>query len=161
MKSKIIDLLNKIANGEKIPKKIKYQNYIYEYQHRRDTENCFNYMCNENGEYLSRRYFIDNILNDDVEIIEEKYKDSQLYIHDFKEEIERLNNIINTMLDFNFFKEECPLNFGYTEKCDEEKAQDVFYEDNYCEENCNDDYKKCWLKYFERLQELKGSDSNE
>lgn len=74
------------------------------------------------------------------------------------EEIERLNNIINTMLDFNFFKEECPLNFGYTEKCDEEKAQDVFYEDDYCEENCNDDYKKCWLKYFERLQELKGSD---
>ena len=74
-------------------------------------------------------------------------------------EIERLNNIINTMLDFNFFKEECPLNFGYTEKCDEEKAQDVFYEDDYCEENCNDDYKKCWLKYFERLQELKGSNN--
>ena len=73
-------------------------------------------------------------------------------------EIERLNNIINTMLDFNFFKEECPLNFGYTEKCDEEKAQDVFYENDYCEENCNDDYKKCWLKYFERLQELKGVD---
>ena len=71
------------------------------------------------------------------------------------DEIERLNNIINTMLDFNFFKEECPLNFGYTEKCDEEKAQDVFYEDDYCEENCNDIYKKCWLKYFEKLQELK------
>ena len=79
-------------------------------------------------------------------------------IKEQQEEIERLNNIINTMLDFNFFKEECPLNFGYTEKCDEEKAQDVFYEDDYCEENCNDDYKKCWLKYFERLQELKGSD---
>lgn len=76
-------------------------------------------------------------------------------------DLERLNNIINTMLDFNFFKEECPLNFGYTEKCDEEKAQDVFYEDDYCEENCNDDYKKCWLKYFERLQELKGSNNNE
>ena len=69
---KVIELLNKIANGEEIPKKIKYQNYIYEYQHRRDTENCFNYMCNENGEYLSRRYFIDNILNDEIEIIEDK-----------------------------------------------------------------------------------------
>lgn len=75
-----------------------------------------------------------------------------------QQEIERLNNIINTILDFIFFKEECPLNYGYTEKCDEEKAQDVFYEDNYCEKNCNDEYKKCWLKYFERLQELKGSD---
>ena len=73
-------------------------------------------------------------------------------------EIERLNNIINTILDFNFFKEECPLNFSYQEECNEEKAQDVFYEDNYCEETCNDDYKKCWLKYFKRLQELKGDD---
>ena len=71
---KVIELLTKIANGKEIPKKIKYQNYIYEYQHRRDTENCFNYMCNENGEYLSRRYFIDNILNDDVEVIEEDKK---------------------------------------------------------------------------------------
>lgn len=85
---------------------------------------------------------------------------NELYISNQEKdkEIERLNNIINTMLDFIFFKEECPLNFGYTEKCDEEKAQDVFYENDYCEENCNDDYKKCWLKYFERLQELKGSE---
>jgi len=73
---------------------------------------------------------------------------------EYAEENERLNNIINTILDFNFFKEECPLNFGYQEECDEEKAQDVFYEKEYCE-NCNDDYKKCWLKYFNRLQELK------
>ena len=94
----------------------------------------------------------------------EKIEEYELYKKHFNElyeEIERLNNIINTMLDFNFFKEECPLNFGYTEKCDEEKAQDVFYEDDYCEKTCNDDYKKCWLKYFERLQELKGDGSNE
>ena len=29
------------------------------------------------------------------------------------EELERLNNIIDTMLEFSFFKEECPLNFGF------------------------------------------------
>ena len=69
-------------------------------------------------------------------------------------ELDRLNNIIDTMLEFNFFKEECPLNFGFGDE-KEEKAQDVFYEDDYCEENCNDIYKKCWLKYFEKLQELK------
>lgn len=69
-------------------------------------------------------------------------------------ELNRLNNIIDTMLEFSFFKEECPLNFGFGDK-KEEKAQDVFYEDDYCEENCNDIYKKCWLKYFEKLQELK------
>jgi len=69
-------------------------------------------------------------------------------------EIERLNNIIDTMLEFSFFKEECPLNFGFADE-KEEKAQDAIYEDDYCEENCNDIYKKCWLKYFEKLQKLK------
>lgn len=71
-----------------------------------------------------------------------------------KIERDRANNIIDTMLEFSFFKEQCPLNFGFGDK-KEEKAQDVFYEDDYCEENCNDIYKKCWLKYFEKLQELK------
>ena len=70
------------------------------------------------------------------------------------EELDRLNNIIDTMLEFSFFKEECPLNFGFGDE-KEEKAQDVFYEDDYCEKNCNDIYKKCWLKYFEKLQKLK------
>lgn len=77
-----------------------------------------------------------------------------MLIQVYEKEIERLNNIIDTMLEFSFFKEECPLNFGFGDE-KEEKAQDVFYEDDYCEENCNDIYKKCWLKYFEKLQELK------
>lgn len=94
-------------------------------------------------------------LEEEVERLNKARKFDIEYNKNLQKEIIRLNNIINTMLDFNFFKEECPLNFGYTEKCDEEKAQDVFYEDDYCEENCNDDYKKCWLKYFKRLQELK------
>ena len=94
--------------------------------------------------------FVDN-LKDRVHDLYDKNEE-------LKEEVKRLNNIINTMLEFNLFAEECPLNFGYTERCNEEKAQDVFYEDDYCEKTCNDDYKKCWLKYFERLQELKGSD---
>ena len=77
-----------------------------------------------------------------------------MLIQVYEKEIERLNNIIDTMLEFSFFKEECPLNFGFADE-KEEKAQEVFYEDDYCEENCNDIYKKCWLKYFEKLQKLK------
>ena len=77
-----------------------------------------------------------------------------IYFKRLKQENARLNNLINTIFDFNFFKEECPLNFGFSDK-NEEKSQNVFYEDDYCEKNCNDEYKKCWLKYFERLQELK------
>ena len=41
-------------------------------------------------------------------------------VHDQHEEIKRLNGLINTMLEFNLFGEECPLNLGYTERCDEE-----------------------------------------
>lgn len=77
-----------------------------------------------------------------------------MLIQVYEKEIERLNNIIDTMLEFSFFKEECPLNFEFGDE-KEEKVQDVFYENDYCEENCNDIYKKCWLKYFEKLQELK------
>lgn len=87
------------------------------------------------------------------EIVEDNQKLKNEIVYS-KVEIDRLNNIIDTMLEFSFFKEECPLNFGFGDE-KEEKAQDVFYEDNYCEENCNDIYKKCWLKYFEKLQELK------
>lgn len=82
-----------------------------------------------------------------------------MLIQVYEKEIDRLNNIIDTMLEFSFFKEECPLNFGFGDE-KEEKAQDVFYEDDYCEENCNDIYKKCWLKYFEKLQELKEDNKN-
>lgn len=90
--------------------------------------------------------------------LEKELNRTKLILDYAREEIERLNNTINTILDFSFFKEECPLNFSYQGECNEEKAQNVFYEDDYCEENCNDDYKKCWLKYFEKLQELKRGD---
>ena len=87
------------------------------------------------------------------EIVEDNQKLKNEVVYS-KVEIDRLNSIIDTMLEFSFFKEECPLNFGFGDE-KEEKAQDVFYEDDYCEENCNDIYKKCWMKYFEKLQELK------
>ena len=103
----------------------------------------------------------DKELNSIIDRAEDEYQKLKDKVIEQWLEIERLNNIINTMLEFNLFAEECPLNLGYTEECAEEKAQDVFYEDDYCEKTCNDDYKKCWLKYFERLQELKGSVSNE
>ncbi len=61
---KIIDLLNKIANKEELPKKIKYHDVIYN--------------LNENNEYISNRslsIFMMNIyevnLNDEVELLEE------------------------------------------------------------------------------------------
>lgn len=69
--------------------------------------------------------------------------------------------LINTILNFSLFKEECPLSFGFEDNSKEDEAQNIFYNDEYCENNCNDNYKNCWLKYFKELQKLKGDVKNE
>lgn len=79
-----------------------------------------------------------------------------------KKENKQLKDLIDTILNFSLFKEECPLNFGFENNTNEDKSQSIFYENQWCENNCNDNYKDCWLKYFKKLQELEqGSDSNE
>ena len=65
---KVIDLLNKIANGEEVPKKIKYH-WKYEYKYDEDR-NEYCYMNNQN-ERFDDEWFIIAKLNDEVEIIEE------------------------------------------------------------------------------------------
>lgn len=67
MKIKIIDLLNKIANNEEVPKKIIFDTYLYIY----DKENKIYY--NEENETLWQSYNF-RILNDEVEIIKEDKK---------------------------------------------------------------------------------------
>ena len=61
---KIIDILNKIANGEEPPKKIVYENCIYEYVDREED------YWDKNNIGLFDEYVISNILNDEVEILE-------------------------------------------------------------------------------------------
>ena len=66
---KVIDLLNKIANGEETSKKIKYKDIIFDYK-------------KEKGDYESEegQFFLDLVelnkygLHDEVEIIEEDKK---------------------------------------------------------------------------------------
>ena len=74
------------------------------------------------------------------------------------EENKKLKNLIDIILNFSFFKEECPLSFAFENNTNEDKSQSVFYEDEWCEDNCNDNYKDCWLKYFKKLQELEQGD---
>ena len=96
-------------------------------------------------------------------------KKSNMVIQEFaniiiqlQQENKQLKELIDTILNWNIFKNECPMNFGYDEETNENKAQDVFYkDDDYCENNCNDDYTKCWLKYFKRMHELEKGDSDE
>ena len=75
---KIIDLLVKISQGEKMPKKIKYEGYVWEY----DKVAKDYYRNNIDGEYiyLFRDLFEKTIyfLNNVVEIIEEDKKIEKL-----------------------------------------------------------------------------------
>ena len=89
-------------------------------------------------------------------------EDFEVQYWDLQQENKQLKELIDTILNWNIFKNECPMNFGYDEETNENKAQDVFYkDDDYCENNCNDDYTKCWLKYFKRMHELEKGDSDE
>ena len=69
---KVIDLLNKIANGEEVPKKIKYKGDILKYDEdikdymgisKTGSGSFFNYLFVNNA--------TDKFINDEVEIIEE------------------------------------------------------------------------------------------
>lgn len=110
---KIIDLLNKIANGEEVPKKIKLKNFKEIYTLREDctgykwygeekTNNDFGETIHENLEY---------ILKQDIEILEEPKKiekcknyEDFLEIDDY---IEHLKNKINELIDeINKLKED-------------------------------------------------------
>ena len=73
---KVIELLDKIANGEEVPKRIKYGKHIYEYE---EGTYDWSYYIQNNGtvKFLLTDVFnsddnILSILNDEVEIIEEK-----------------------------------------------------------------------------------------
>ena len=79
---KVIDLLNKIANGEEVPRKIKYNKKIYEwkeydcgYQKKEkiDWIKEWGYVAEVNRTYFYLKHCFKN-LNDEVEIIEEEKK---------------------------------------------------------------------------------------
>lgn len=97
---KIIDLLNRIANGEEVPKVIKKQ-WKYEWQYDENREE-YTYM-QETGERFDDDWLVINMLNEKVEIIEEDKKIE--HVETFRNgwnEIERyvnLENKINEIID--------------------------------------------------------------
>lgn len=115
LKMRIIDLLNKIANGEEVPKTIKYKDEIRQY-----VDNDKDYTsCNSDEYYLfydtmKARTGVEfaNALNDEVEIIEDtpkvqvemtekeynEYLDSKLDTTEEDEKIEKLAQRIDTGL---------------------------------------------------------------
>ena len=91
---KVIDLLNKIENGEEAPKTIKYRERIFYY----DDIDYFN---TDIG-YLFERYAILEILNDEVEIIEEEKKIEKInvwYEYDGKNDKELVKIMLDELKD--------------------------------------------------------------
>ena len=105
-KMTIIQLLNKIANGEEAPKKIKYCNKIY------TLSGLVNDYMNEDGDYLTYKFDDFDILNDEVEILEEPKKipgkmpykcsmgDANPREQFFVDSINTLRDKINEILDY-------------------------------------------------------------
>ena len=99
MKIKIIDLLNKIANGEDVPEEIIYNGKTYKYvEGRKDN---WKYQRIENGKSVG--LLEDNIyfsLNDEVEMIEELKKIEKLKAK-YTSEVGKLElaNKINELID--------------------------------------------------------------
>ena len=93
---KVIDLLNKIANGEEVPEKIKWGIHIFEWY-------AYNYneVQPSNGKYLEDYIdFDENYLTDEVEIIEENKKIEKLKFTgngdtDYVSVIPKINEIID------------------------------------------------------------------
>ncbi len=90
---KVIDLLNKIANGEEVPKKIK----ITILDDRITRKYGFSY-DEENQEYkddelfpLGARLILERVLNEKVEIIEKDKEIGELPPYKFEEEILKLD----------------------------------------------------------------------
>ena len=73
MKIKIIDLLNKIANNEEVPKKINFRGNIYEWEDGWYLTKEKNYKVCLGGKKEDRNILI-TAFNDQVEIIEEPKK---------------------------------------------------------------------------------------
>ena len=71
MKIKIIDLLNKIANNEEVPKKIKWEDFELEWE----EIGYHDYKFLDTGNHLLFQGFETSVLNDEVEIIDEAKED--------------------------------------------------------------------------------------
>lgn len=102
-KIKVIELLNKIANGE-YPKRFKYNNKIYEYKR---TVNGKGYVT-ENDDWFNSDIFIDEWenLNEEIEILEDNteeieelkpVEDGLAYRYEWSEVPKKINELVRAV----------------------------------------------------------------
>lgn len=101
---KIIDLLVKISQGERMPKKIKYEGYVWEYD--KVAKDYYRNDIDEEYIYLFQDLFKKKtgfFINNEVKIIEELKKiehclKSDRFLYD-EDEIEHLRTKIDELID--------------------------------------------------------------
>lgn len=103
-KIRVIDLLNKIAKGEEVPKKFTYNGYLWEY----DIKNkmWFYYFGEGKNHRFDRLFYLNMLLNDEVEVIEEKEienipfdNEMPLTMMEMYHQLEKYNYKINQIID--------------------------------------------------------------
>lgn len=105
-KIKYIDLLNMIAKGEKLPKKIKVDNFYYRYD--KDEADYIEENCGWDDLLIGGWNY--DTLNEEVEVIEDEAEYYQSRINDLKGEIEKFRGRYKSL-------EECIINkFNYAGK---------------------------------------------
>ena len=124
---KIIDLLNKIANGEEVPRSVFYKGEDFVFNCNENTYVCCGrYLTPLFSEYNMKQ---ENFLNDEVEISDES---NNLLI----KEIERLNNIIDGIETY------CNIAIGMNFNMNNNELQNQIVED--------------YTKMLDKLNKLKG-----
>ncbi len=111
---KVIDLLNKIANGEEVPKKINYEGISYTYDDY--TTDYKRTIGKDLFTYLFTEYRTETFLNNEVEITEEDKKiekipymfnlkyvdtnDKEVVINGINDAINGIYDKINEIIDY-------------------------------------------------------------
>ena len=98
---RVIDLLNKIANGEEVPKKIKYRDKVWEYLSTMRGKG-YQYCATLQGwRSLQEEIYLEEHLNDGIEIIEEDKKIEKIYeLNNESDEFKVLRQKINEIIDY-------------------------------------------------------------
>lgn len=98
---KIIDLLNKIANNEEVPEKIKWEDIIYAYSDYDKDYLEFPFSDEEyRGLFCMKDSILTQFLNDEVEIIEEKKIPEKLNLGNATVNEQQIEFKINEIIDY-------------------------------------------------------------
>ena len=105
---KVIDLLNKIANGEEVPKKIRIDHWCYKFEWVEHLDNYYD----EDIDLMSVLSMSKEELNYGIEIIEEQKKiepftkeEMEIY-HDMSAPIDDLVHKVSLVIDYINSKED-------------------------------------------------------